>query len=130
MNRPCTTVLVGALSLTLASCSAFEVADDHADHADAATIDGAPEIVVTAASMSFEPDRLELSVGEPVNIALTSEDILHDLNIDEVDFHLVADVDETAVGGLEFGEPGTYVAYCSVPGHRDAGMEMEVTVDG
>lgn len=129
MNRPRTTVLIGALGLALASCSAFEVADEHADHADAATIDGAPEVTVTAASMSFAPDRLELSVGEPVNIALTSEDILHDLNVDEIEFHLVADVDETAVGGLEFSEPGSYVAYCSVPGHRDAGMEMEVTVD-
>lgn len=130
MNRPRTAVLIGALGLAVAGCSTFEVADEHADHADAATIDGAPEIAVTATSMSFAPDRLELSVDEPVNVALTSEDTLHDLIIDEIDFHLAADVDETAVGGLEFSQPGTYVAYCSVPGHRDAGMELEVTVDG
>ncbi len=42
--------------------------------------------------------------------------------------HIVADQGETAVGGAVFGHPGTYVAYCTVPGHREAGMELPITV--
>jgi nitrite reductase (NO-forming) len=89
-------------------------------------IDGAPEITITADELAFGPDRIELTAGEPVNVALTSADIPHDLVVDEIDFHLAADRDETVTGGLAFFEPGTYVGYCSVPGHREAGMELEI----
>jgi plastocyanin len=93
-----------------------------------APIEGAPELPVTAGELRFDPDRIELPAGMPVNVVLSSTDTLHDLVVDEVDFHLAADRDETAVGGLRFEEPGTYVGYCSVLGHREAGMEFEFVV--
>lgn len=95
-------------------------------------IAGAPEVAITADELAFSVDRIELGPGQPaVNVALTSADIPHDLVVDEIGFHLAADPGETVVGGLEgirFGKPGTYVAYCSVPGHREAGMEMKIVV--
>jgi hypothetical protein len=61
-------------------------------------IDGAPERAITA--------------GEPVNAALTSADILHNQVVDEIDFHLAADRDETVIGGLKLfgvgGGPGMH----------------------
>jgi nitrite reductase (NO-forming) len=100
-----------------------------ADHQeDAAPIEGAPQLAVTAADLRFDTDSISLPAGIPVNVALTSTDILHDLVVDEIGFHLAADRGETAVGGLVFTEPGTYVGYCSVPGHREAGMELEIVV--
>jgi plastocyanin len=99
---------------------------DHGD--DAPPIEGAPELALTASDLTFAPDRIELPAGMPVNVALTSTDILHDLVVDEIGFHLAADRDETVVGGLVFTEPGAYVAYCSVPGHREAGMEFAFVV--
>jgi plastocyanin len=99
---------------------------DHAE--DTTAIEGAPEVPLTAGSLRFDPDRLELPTGVPVNVALTSTDVFHDLVVDQIDFHLAADRDDTTVGGLVFDEPGTYVAYCSVPGHREAGMELELVV--
>ena len=95
---------------------------------DAPPIEGAPGVAVGAGELRFDPGRLELPAGIPVNVALTSTDIFHDLVVDEIGFHLGADSDKTAVGGLVFDEPGSYVAYCSVPGHRDAGMELEFVV--
>jgi nitrite reductase (NO-forming) len=101
---------------------------DHAD--DAEPIAGAPQLEVAAGELQFDPERIALPAGIPVNVALTSTDILHDLVVDELDFHLAADRNETAIGGLVFTEPGTYMGYCSVPGHRDAGMELEFEVFG
>jgi plastocyanin len=95
-------------------------------------IAGAPELAITANALAFSPARIELGPGQPqVNIALTSADVLHDLVVDEIGFHLAADRGETVIGGLtvrSFGVPGTYIGYCSVPGHREAGMEIEIVV--
>jgi len=88
-------------------------------------IDGAPELAVTADELAFNPDRIELTAGKPINIVLTSTDILHDLVVDNIDFNLAADRDETVIGGMVFDEPGTYVGYCSVERHRE---ELEIIV--
>lgn len=127
------------LALALAACGGSVVADTpddghgasggHAAEGDTPPVDGAPRIDITAGGLAFDPAAVELTVGEPVNLALTSEDTLHDLNVDEVGFHVTADRGSSAIGGIEFTEPGTYVAYCSVPGHREAGMELELTVE-
>ncbi len=101
-------------------------AHDHGE--DTPPIEGAPEIRITGDALAFEPASLELAVGEEHNLTLHSVDILHDLTIDETDFHIAADAGEEATGGVAFEEAGTYLAYCAVPGHRQAGMELEITV--
>jgi plastocyanin len=97
-----------------------------------APIDGAHELAISANNTAFTiglgRERIDLAVGQPVNVALTSVDTLHDLTVDEIDFHIAANPGDTVVGGLVFDRPGTYVGYCSVPGHREAGMELEVVV--
>jgi plastocyanin len=102
------------------------------DEGNTPPIAGAPELAIAANNFTFSVGRIELNAGQPaVNVALTSVDMPHDLVVDEIGFHLVADRGETVVGGLDgplFGESGTYVAYCSVPGHREAGMELEIVV--
>lgn len=91
--------------------------------------DGARRIEVTATSFEFEPDEITVTAGEDVAIVLTSEDILHDFTIDELDAHVAADADETSEGGLRADEPGRYTFYCTVAGHRDAGMEGTLIVE-
>lgn len=102
--------------------------DDHDEPSEVAP--GAREIEVTASSFAFDPDTIEVGVGEDAAIVLTSTDILHDLVIDELDAHVSVEGGETATGGLRADEPGTYTYYCSVPGHRDAGMEGTLVVEG
>lgn len=113
--------------------SSSDAASPGGDRAGNTTpIDGAHELPITADAMTFNlpfgRERIELTVGQPVNVALTSADILHDLTVVEIGFYLAADRGETGIGGMVFDEPGTYVGYCSVEGHREAGMEIEIIV--
>jgi len=89
---------------------------------------GTYRVEVTATDLAFDPPELTAEVGEDLAIVLTSEDMLHDFTIDELDVHVAADRGDTAEGALRADEPGTYTYYCSVPGHRDAGMEGTLTV--
>ncbi len=102
--------------------------DGH-DDGDSPVAEGAREVAVIATDFAFDPDEITAEAGEDLAIVLTSEDILHDFTIDELDAHVVADRGETAEGGVTADEPGTYTFYCSVPGHREAGMEGNLTVE-
>jgi plastocyanin len=125
---------LGLLFLLLAGCNAAAAERDghghdaHHDHDNNSTpFPDARDVPVTADGVSFSPDRIEVAAGEPVNLALTATDTFHDLNIDTTGFHLGFQAGQTARGGLLLTEPGTYLAYCSVPGHREAGMEIHIT---
>lgn len=100
---------------------------DHGESSD--VVEGARKIEVSASSFAFDPDEIEVKAGEDVAIVLTSTDILHDFTIDELDAHVAVDAGETATGGLRADEPGSYTFYCTVPGHREAGMEGTLLVE-
>jgi plastocyanin len=101
--------------------------DGHDDEASPVA-DGARQIEVSATIEAFDPDEITANVGEDLAIVLTSEDMLHDFTIDELDAHVAADRGETEEGGVTVDEAGTFTYYCSVPGHRRAGMEGTLTV--
>ena len=110
--------------------------------------------LVEMTSFAFVPDVLEVSVGDVVEIAIQNvEPVLHDFTIDEID----ADVHISFLGGtgqhahqepeieadvhfalteagsgivhLIINEPGEFVFYCSVPGHRESGMVGTLQVE-
>ncbi len=98
-------------------------------HGDASAVaDGAVEVAVTADDFAFNPVEISVRTGEDVAIALTSLDIFHDFTIDELDAHIAAGRGETTTGGFRADRPGRYAFYCSVPGHRRAGMEGTLIV--
>ena len=84
---------------------------------------------MAATSFEFDPDEITVTAGEDIAIVLTSDDLLHDFTIDDIDVHVAADRDETAEGGLRADEPGEYTFYCTVEGHREAGMEGTLVVE-
>lgn len=90
--------------------------------------EGARRIEVAASSFEFDPDEIDVDAGEDIAIVLSSDDLLHDFTIDEIDVHVAADQGETAEGGLRADEPGEYTYYCTVAGHREAGMEGTLVV--
>jgi plastocyanin len=97
--------------------------------ADSSIAEGAREVTVAASSFRFEPAEIHARVGENLAVVLTSTDLLHDFTIDELDAHVAADRGETARGGVVASRAGRYPYYCTVPGHRQAGMEGVLIVE-
>lgn len=105
-------------------------------------------------ALEFEPDAFTVPAGVEVTVELTSGPATeHDFVIEGAaehgmtgeaghgahgeedhamesgDLHIAhATAGETAVATFMIDTPGTYEAYCSVPGHRAAGMTATLTV--
>ena len=95
-----------------------------------APIAGAPTVRVTAADLRFEPAEIRLPSGAAVNLTLANTGRLpHDLTVPKLGIQVVAAAGETRTAGLRDLAPGRYDAYCSVPGHADAGMRTIVVVE-
>lgn len=124
-NRHRRALAVGAVVVaSVAGCAA----DEATTSTRASSIPAGETVKVDAGDLRFRPDQLRIAAGVGVAITLRSTDLEHDLTIDGTDFHVHVGANETRTGSLRIGQPGTYTAYCSVPGHRAAGMEMTVTV--
>lgn len=94
------------------------------------TSDGGVVEVAGTDALAFEPEQLTAAAGE-VTVELTSgEGVLHTFVIDQTDEVVVeAAAGETATGTVDL-DAGEYTFYCDVPGHREAGMEGTLTVEG
>jgi uncharacterized cupredoxin-like copper-binding protein len=72
--------------------------------------------------MAFTPDAVAVAAGDVEVVLHNDGTILHDLRIDEQPLLLEAVAGETDTGGISL-EAGSYAFFCSLPGHREAGME-------
>jgi uncharacterized cupredoxin-like copper-binding protein len=88
------------------------------------------KIEVTAKEFTFDPSQLTLSANKAAEIVLTNGGVVeHDMTIDAVDFSLLVPIGETVTGAIGPLDAGTYEIYCSIPGHKDAGMTGTLTVE-
>lgn len=77
--------------------------------------------------------ELVVNVGDTVRLTVVNGDpILHDLKIDEFGVTTGEMLEDEQTVTLEFipNQPGAYFYYCSVPGHRQTGMEGVLKVVG
>lgn len=87
-------------------------------------------------ALAFDPEQFTVPTGEEVTVDLTSGGVEHDFVIEDLGGEDVsvahADANETATGTFTADSTGTYTVFCSVPGHREAGMEatLEVVDEG
>jgi plastocyanin len=104
--------------------------DGHA-HGDEPGIvpDSARRIAIDGTSFRFDPETITVGSGDEIAVALTSADIEHDFVIDELDTHVSAGPATTSEVLLDTTHPGTYTYYCSVDGHREAGMVGTLVVE-
>lgn len=110
------------------------------------------ELTLVATDIAYDANRLEVIAGQPVKLDLKNDGVLeHDFSIMEiphtgeaeahevVDGHDMSGVPEPEIhvaapaGGsntIEFtpSEPGEYEYWCTVAGHKEAGMVGTLTV--
>ncbi|MBI4277023.1 MAG: cupredoxin domain-containing protein [Armatimonadetes bacterium] len=90
---------------------------------------GAPTVTADAVDFGFRPVEIRVAAGQAVNLALANRGaILHDLFIPALGVRAVAGPGQQGLAGLRADVPGTYEFYCSVPGHREAGMVGRLVV--
>lgn len=99
---------------------------------------------VVMQDIQFGQTELSLTAGEETELGIRNEGALaHDFTIDEIpaeyessvgttspdyDVHVVLNPGEQGTLTMTVSEAGEYTFYCSVPGHREAGMEGTLTV--
>ncbi|MDQ3639946.1 MAG: cupredoxin domain-containing protein [Actinomycetota bacterium] len=101
--------------------------------------------VVGTDRLAFEPNKFTIPAGQKVTLELTAASVEHDFVVegaaeygaaeadhqadDPDDLHVAhADRGETATATFTIDKAGTYTVYCSVPGHRAAGMVASLEV--
>jgi plastocyanin len=80
----------------------------------------------------FEPDTLEARAGEVAIEYTNPSEVPHNVAVEGNGEELAQS--ETVTGGDSAAataalEAGEYIYFCSIPGHREAGMEGTLTVD-
>ena len=126
------------VSLALAACSGAS--------------SGPNEIVVKAEALKYSPATIEVTAGQPVKISFQNNDSMdHDFSIVEIpmvmsataepmaghdmsgmseepQLHMATLMNQSAT--LEFtpSKPGTYEFFCTVAGHKEAGMKGTLVV--
>jgi len=120
-----TAVVAAVITLPLAACGG----DGDGDAGDDAPAPDAAVTVVAEDSLEFDEAAYTATAGEVTFVYENGGSLPHTLLIEGVDgdeFKL--SVGDTDQGSVEL-EAGEYVLYCDVPGHRDAGMEADLTVE-
>lgn len=83
---------------------------------------------VTATEFEFSQEALTLASGDTLEL-VNDGTVEHDITIEEANMMVVLVAPgETGSATLNI-EPGDYTFYCSIPGHREAGMEGTLTIE-
>ena len=127
-------LLLPILALALAACSGSQAPT------------GGNTITVKAGALKYAPATIEVTAGQTVRLVFENDDSVdHDFSImefpmammataapmaghdmsgmtDQPQLHMAVAMGQT--GTMEFTptKPGTYEFFCTVPGHREAGM--------
>lgn len=88
------------------------------------------EVSVGAKEFSFTPSKITVDAGSKVRLTLeNSGNVSHDFVIDELDVTttLVSPGDSETID-FTVSKAGSYEFYCSIPGHKEAGMAGTLVV--
>ncbi|MCO5222460.1 MAG: peptidylprolyl isomerase [Thermomicrobiales bacterium] len=95
-------------------------------------VEATPPLVLIGKDIAYDPTTLTIQAAdEPVTITFENVGAAeHDFVIDALEIHVVAMPGETVDIVIPAGTaPGTYDFYCSVPGHKEAGMVGTLVVE-
>jgi nitrite reductase (NO-forming) len=79
---------------------------------------------------NFDQPELRARAGETVALRLDNTHTApHSFDIDELNIHVPIPAGDSSLALFKPATPGTYTYYCSVPGHRELGMEGTLVVE-
>jgi uncharacterized cupredoxin-like copper-binding protein len=114
--------------VALASCGGDDDSAGNGGSPDDGQEPGASITLVTK-EFFFDPDTVTAQAGTTEIVIDNSGGMVeHDFNLDELDIEIYADPGDTVSEVVNL-QTGTYDFYCSIPGHREAGMEGTLTVN-
>ncbi len=123
VRRLAALVVVAAL---VAACGGGGGAATGGDGGAAPGGGGGPTLTVSG--REFAPAALRAPANTTVTVEFTNAGTLtHDFRVDEADLRIEVQPGQTGTGQFTL-PPGTYAFYCSLPGHRESGMEGTLTV--
>ena len=126
--RRAAVALVGAVAIVIGGCGGGS--DDDTSTAGGAEDLAGEKIPVVGKEFSYDPATLTLKAGQPFLIVLKNTgSIEHDITVDDAKFKLTVPGNNTGEKVLKAQKPGTYQMYCSVAGHKDAGMKGQLVVE-
>ena len=125
------TALGVVVALVVAFTAVIMASGDDAEVAAGVGAGGVETIEVTLTEFAVDPPTVEVSAGTELVVNVTNDGTMpHDLKVNGEVGTGMLDPGETAEG-VSLGVIGTAtVAWCTVPGHREAGMEMTITLPG
>jgi nitrite reductase (NO-forming) len=86
-------------------------------------------VAVTASEFKFGPNSFNVPLGQKISFTLNNAGTLdHDLTVQGTGFALSAKPGQTATGEFTFDKAGVYDFFCSIAGHKDAGMKGTLMV--
>jgi len=101
---------------------------ENTDASSSTTTEG--EISMEAGAFYYKPSELRVKKGQKVKIVMTSKDMMHDFNIDELNVKLpITKSGETNTVEFVPEKAGTFEYYCSVGQHRKNGQVGKIIVE-
>jgi nitrite reductase (NO-forming) len=86
-------------------------------------------VTITATEFKFSPTSLQVPLGQKVTFTLNNTgQVEHDFTIQTAGFSLTAKPGQTATADATFDKAGTFDFFCSIAGHKDAGMKGSMMV--
>lgn len=81
--------------------------------------------------LAYTSDKVTAEAGDDTIDFTNPQPLMHDVAIEDSSGKTIAQTDTVAEGSDSTTaelKPGTYTFYCTVPGHREGGMEGTLTV--
>ena len=151
MKKPALALLIVLATLALAACggSGGSTSEETSGGGTAETEGGAAEeegaeeeggtggtaatikIEANPSALAYEEQKVTAKAGEDTIDFTNQSSVPHDVSIEDSAGKTIAQTEITSEGSASTTadlKPGTYTFYCSVPGHREAGMEGTLTV--
>jgi uncharacterized cupredoxin-like copper-binding protein len=94
----------------------------------AETLAGLPAL--TSNQLKFDQTEIRVKMGETVALRLDNADSMpHSFDLDAFNVHVPMQSGKQSLALFKATQAGTYTFYCSIPGHREAGMVGTLIVE-